>query len=304
MSADGMPGPSPRLNVLRQTLRFTAKQDGCLPDWLGSAWRGAFGRQLKSLVCITGLPGCEPCGLYRQCAYPRIFETPPDPTRGKMRKYTDVPRPYVLLPFGGGEVRAGESLPLEIRLFGREIQRRELVVEALRRAAEHGLGRTLLPLQLEAMDPPLRQTLGLESAGLHDNSTELELEFIRPLRLRVQGRSVGPEDLNFGDFFSALLRRISMICTFHEEPFEVDFRSLVGVARALEWSRRELTWAPLKRYSQRQQRGIDLSGLLGKVALPADTVRPLLKYLEIGQHTLVGRGAVMGLGEYRIVPPI
>lgn len=290
----------PRLTVLRQTLIFTAERTGRLPDWLGSTWRGAFGRELKSLVCVTGLQTCESCSLVRQCPYPRVFETPPDPSRGKMRKYTDVPRPYVLLSSPGGTITAGQSLQLEYRLFGREIQHRALLVSALERAAARGLGRSSVPLRLDQVAQAETETLDEAFDVLPAPSATLTLELLQPLRLRVRGTPVGPGDLTFGDLFSALLRRISMLCTFHQQPFETDFRGLVAQARELDWLQRDLRLKPLKRYSNRQQRAIDLSGLVGTLVLSATAAKPFLPYLQIGQHTLVGRGAVMGLGEYRI----
>lgn len=299
MSTDRRPLPHPRLDVCKQTLHFEARTGGRLPDWLGSAWRGGFGRELKSLVCVTGFRACEPCGLYRQCPYPGIFETPPDPAQAKMRKYSNVPRPYALLPSGGGELAAGQSLRLELRLFGHAIQHRALLVDALIRAGARGLGRDQLPLLLSHAESPTTETLcGQPPATALPGNLMLRLS--RPLRLRVRGKPVGPANLEFGDFFSALLRRISMLCTFHQEPFEVDFRRLVDQARSIGWLHSDLRLAPLKRYSNRQRRVIDLSGLVGSLVLPTTDIQPLLPYLHIGQHTLVGRGAVMGLGEYSI----
>lgn len=290
----------PRLTILRQPLTFTAERAGQLPDWLGSAWRGALGRELKSLVCVTGLRGCAPCALYRQCPYPRIFETPPDPAAGKMRKYTDAPRPYVLLPSAGGAIRAGQALRLEVRLFGRDIKHRALMMDALARAATRGLGRDQLPLRLDHIGAATTDVFEGQEATATAPSATLQIELLSPLRLRVSGKPAGPDTLQFGDFFSALLRRISMLCTFHEQAFDTDFRALVAQARSVRWLHHELRRAPLKRYSNRQQRAIDLSGLVGSLCVPAAEIQALLPYLYLGQHTLVGRGAVMGLGEYRI----
>ena len=81
----------PTLPLARYRLTFRAADDLRLPAYTGSAWRGAFGRALKRLVCVTREPTCPPCLLYRSCIYPSVFETPPDPGVGKLTRYTATP---------------------------------------------------------------------------------------------------------------------------------------------------------------------------------------------------------------------
>jgi len=292
----------PWLRVLRQPLVFAAQSDGRLPGWLGSAWRGAFGRELKSLVCVTGLKDCADCRLYRQCPYPRIFETPPDPAAGKLTRYPAAPHPYALLPFGGGNVFKGQHLKLELRLFGRAIEHRQLLIDALRCAGQRGLGRTRLALA--QLPPQAPELLALDGAVVASEQApaSLRVELETPLRIRAQGRLAGPEDLQFGAFFSNLLRRVSLLCTFHEHAFETDFRGLVQQARSVHWQAHKLQLKRLTRYSSRQRRKIDLSGLVGRLELSGDAIQPFWPYLRLGEQTLLGRGTVMGLGSYRLIP--
>ena len=86
------------LPVARYRLRFTAGEPLRLPAYAGSAWRGAFGHALKRLVCVTREPRCPDCLLYRSCAYPYLFETPPDPAVALLRKYPAAPHPFLLRP--------------------------------------------------------------------------------------------------------------------------------------------------------------------------------------------------------------
>ena len=86
-----------KLPLAHYRFRLRAQEPIYLPKYSGSAWRGVFGNSLKKLVCVTREPQCEPCLLYRNCIYSYLFETPPDPEAGKLRKYNAAPHPFVLI---------------------------------------------------------------------------------------------------------------------------------------------------------------------------------------------------------------
>ncbi len=293
-------GQYPVLTVGRYRLALAARSAGRLSDWTGSAWRGAFGRALKQAVCLTDMKHCPPCPLFDRCIHARIFETAPPAGQAKMRKYTTAPRPYVLLPDKGGAVEKGDRIDIEVRLFGEANQHHELVLGALERAAWKGLGKSDISLEpLKRSDPEIRTLNTAPGKDLPPAKGDLELRLLTPLRLRIQDRYVGPDELNFGDFFSVLLRRLSMLCTFHEQqPFAADFRSLVTEARAIAWQDASLRLVPLKRFSSRQKTAIDMSGLVGRLSLSAASAARFRPWLWLGQYTLLGRGCVMGLGHY------
>jgi len=288
------------LDVTRVHMRFRATRPGRLPMWMGSTWRGAFGRALKSLACVTGLPECRTCPMFSRCDHARIFETPPDPAAGKMRRYTAAPHPYALLPDPGGTLRAGQILALELRLFGRAGRDWRLVTDALNRAAQSGLGPERM--RLEPAGPVRPETITWSTPALaHEPVPErLEIHLVTPLRLRLGGKLVGVDNLTFGGFFSVMLRRISMLCTFHQQAFEADFRALTRRARELQWRDLDLQLVRRVRHSSRQGRKIDLSGLTGRVALDGEQAEPFWPWLRLGEQTLVGKGTVMGLGKFEI----
>jgi len=290
----------PRLDIWQQRLEFKLSAPAQLPVWLGSTWRGVFGHQLKRLACVTGLPECAACPMFNSCHHAEIFESPPKQNVGKMRKYTAVPHPYVLLPEPGGKFSATDNIALEVRLFGHSIRHHRLVTDALRLGAEQGLGRSATKLLLPA------HTAATEKLTLDaDNSTPpngpISIRFLSPLRLRIKGKPVGPDELTFGDFFSVLLRRISMLCSFYQQhDLDIDFRYLVDQARNTRFSHCDLRRVSLKRWSNRQHHAIDMSGLIGEVTLNTEQLHLFWPYLHLGQYTLAGRGTVMGLGHYRI----
>lgn len=65
------------LPIGRYRAMFRASQPIHLPAFAGSAWRGAFGHALKRALCVTRMPVCAECALWRCCGYAYVFEPPP-----------------------------------------------------------------------------------------------------------------------------------------------------------------------------------------------------------------------------------
>ena len=304
------------LPLARYRLRFRAAVDLRLPAYTGSAWRGAFGWALKRLVCVTREPACPTCLLYRSCIYPYLFETPPDPNVGKLTRYTAAPHPYVLVPDDrSGAIAGGETLSLEVTLLGHANRHLPYVVHALHQAGQRGLGADRGALELLEVTqadganwrpiyvpggdftpgpvaaPPLAPTV----------PQRVVLQFLTPLRLTGDGRLVSQDRFRFSLLFSSLLRRISLLTAFHtDDPLETDFAGLTQAARTVELDRVRLRWHEWARYSSRQDALIQMGGLVGEIELSGAGLEPFWPYLWLGQWTHVGKGAVMGLGRYRI----
>jgi len=69
--------PMHPLEVAAFDFRFRARQQMRMPRYMGSAWRGGFGRALRRAVCVTGLSTCPGCPFEASCVYPYLFETAP-----------------------------------------------------------------------------------------------------------------------------------------------------------------------------------------------------------------------------------
>ncbi len=312
---------SPILPIARYRLEFETLDTMRFPDYSGSTWRGVFGRALKQLVCVTREPVCANCMLYRSCVYPYLFETPPDPEAGKLRKYPAAPHPFVLLPDGQarGWQEAGTPVQLDVTLFGNGNRYLPYVIHALDQAGRRGIGRRHGRLALrrvaqaeghgggdawrEILQPggrldPLPPTV----PELPPCPRRLTLVLETPLRLKVEGRNVAQDRFRFGILFSNLLRRISMLTAFHTDtPLETDFAGLSRAARDLEVESADLHWHDWTRYSSRQDALIQMGGLLGYITLSGDSLAPFWPYVWLGQWTHAGKGTSMGLGRYRIL---
>ena len=322
MSGDG-PGREAldffRINlpIGRYRAWFTADRPVRFREFPGSAWRGAFGHALKDAVCATRFERCEGCFLYRSCVYPYVFETPPPPDAAKMRRYTAVPHPYVFDHLALGE--GAEACALEFSLFGEANRHLSAIAHALAGAGlgAQGVSGNRLRLDRLEREPSLGagQWLALDwSQGLAGAGTpacpgipgrpggDIEVGIETPLRLKREGRFVGPDRFAFADLFGSLLRRISMLTYFHTpDPLETDFRGLSALSRRVS-SEAALEWKDLRRYSSRQGGIMRMGGVVGSVWVSGEGLEPFWPYLWLGQWTHAGTGATMGLGRYRIRP--
>ncbi len=306
----------PLLPVAGYRLEFTALEPVRLPVYAGSAWRGVFGHALKRLVCVTREPTCPSCLLYRSCVYPYLFETPPDPAAGKLRKYPAAPHPYVLRPGAGGAHAAGATVDVDVVLFGHGNRHLPYVLHAFdqagRRGVGHGDGR------LELVQVTQRTSDGDWQAIYHPGESlqplpptvpepppcpaRLTLVLETPLRIRQAEKLLGPETFQFGALFANLLRRISLLITFHADtPLEADFAGLSRAGWTIRQRAARLRWHEWTRYSSRQDALLQMGGLVGEIELDGAGLEPFWPYLWLGQWTHAGKGAVMGLGRYRLV---
>lgn len=300
----------PNLPLATFRLHFQTDQDFPV-RFPGSAWRGALGRHLRQLACLTGARECSGCGQIGHCSYSYIFETPIPPDAVKMRRYTQAPHPFILR-----EERAEQGvIHLYLTLIGRANAQLPLIVLALSRGAlsKPGInGRQMKLLAVDQQDEnttwhQIDQPGGVLTALPPStppvpplNDGPVTIEFLSQLRVKREGRHVRPEDFQFADLFGSVLRRISMLTAFHtENAFETDFRSLMEVAQNVS-TQAYLHWVDLPRHSSRQHANMILGGVMGSLKLDSAELEPFWPILWLGQYTHAGAAATMGLGHYVI----
>ncbi len=304
----------PAIPIKAYRLHFDIKDAVRLPEYPGSAWRGAFGHALKQTVCIVRNTPCAQCLLKSACAYSYIFETPPPANSEKMRKYTAAPHPF-LLHFPPATATQDLAYALDITLFGHGQRYFPYIVHALQNAGLDGIGakRQVFALQritdvsLDSAEDIVYQNGELlpqspaVTPAIPSMPGQIEMTFPTPLRLKHNNKNLTHHDFNFGAFFSALLRRISMLSYFHTDtPLETDFAALTGKARNVQFREQKLKWFDWTRYSSRQQTDMQMGGLIGTVFLDMQGLEEFWPYLWLGQWTHVGKGATMGMGSYTI----
>ena len=273
----------------------------------GSAWRGAFGHALRRLVCIARQrERCEGCAVEASCLDTTVFEARPPPGAAMMRRYNRVPHPYVLGPRTPTPCRLapGDRFVLVLRLVGRAAAHAVYGVRALEEAARHGIGAGRGRLALEAVipegagdDPWQPRPLEVPPAP-----PRVRVHLERPLRLAVDGRLLGPERFDLGAFLMALVRRVSIFCSFYgEAPLALDFRALRDRAHSLRAEAMMLGWREQRRRSARQGRLVPMGGVVGHFELDLrDGAKVFWPFLHAGQWLHLGKGATMGMGRLRL----
>src|SRR3989454_12293162 len=92
-----------------------------LPPFRGNLWRGVLGPALKRIDDGL-LPGLSTGAIEPGTLYRTFYESPRPPEARKMRKYAEVPHPYVVhAPSASApeRIEAGATVGTELTLAGR-----------------------------------------------------------------------------------------------------------------------------------------------------------------------------------------
>ena len=294
-----------------------------LPPYKGATLRGGFGQAFKRMACVQPGSRCDACQQTARCAYSYVFETPAPPDSEVLRTHEAVPRPFVFEPplddkTGYG---VGDELAFGLVLIGRGIDYLPYFILAFKALGDVGLGRGRARFRLKqvwAQDPlgpwetliydgpsdalrNIEMTAGIAeieqaAAALPDH--KLSVSFLTPTRLKHGGQMA--REPAFHVLIRALLRRVSSLYYFHcGERWEADYKELIKRAQAIEIVEAAVHWQGWERYSSKQERCIDMGGLVGKLryAGPLTDFRSLL---VLGSMVHVGKGCVFGNGKYMV----
>lgn len=288
-------------------------KEGYIGYYLGQTLRGALGLSLKRLCCHSTNAACDSCFLQSKCAYSVIFEGVPPANRSLMRKYPRIPKPFVLCVSIDSKqmFKQGEDLKFGIRLFGPAVDLYPYIIEAVRSMLERGLGRDRIPIRLEEVSGngvriyhhgdkqiqqfPIRQLRISTSSSA--TWQDIEITFITPLRLQVDGKITRKPHLN--DLMLALVRRLTILTEFYGNPIshENGKRVLLDAATGAEIVQSNLQWYSLPRFSRRQKRRIPLGGIIGycRYKWPDASINPE-PWLRAASILHVGKATSFGLG--------
>lgn len=258
-------------------------------EYPGSMLRGLFGHALKQSLCRCGQEKHR-----ADCAYQLIFE--PQPPSDWPARYQDCPPAYVISPQPApqGELRAAFTL------MGTALTYRHLLPDVWKNAIARGLGESAVPAELHAITP-------LALTPLPPNTHSLKLTFSSPLLLKrkrlgqMQSQPLNAHELTPADLLLALHRRLALLQPLYQAP-GVALPALerwLGLADGLELHS-ELQTTHFHRYSNRQQRKMMLSGLIGDLYLSGAFTPDLLQALNIGQWFNLGGKAAFGMGSYQL----
>ena len=288
-----------------------------MPPYAGSTLRGGFGHAFRKMVCTQGPIDCRDCTLKAVCPYPYIFETAPFEGAQRLRTYGDIPRPFVIDPLDTrGEYRRGQSFAFHLTLIGRAIDYLPYFLVSFRELGEIGIGKGRGRFQLtqvltddgESIYDGETQMVHNRNNALSFNEIQCEAEslptdtltvrLLTPTRITHEGQLT--DKLPFHLFWRRLSGRISALAYFHcGESLDLDFKGLIAQAETVETVEKSLQWRDFTRYSSRQNRKMQLGGLVGSVTYAGD-LAVFLPFVALGKFLRVGKNATFGLGKYQI----
>ena len=303
--------------LARYRLTLTALSTITMPPYAGSTLRGGFGHAFRKMVCTQGPIDCRDCVLNAVCPYPYIFETAPFEGAQQLRTYGDVPRPFVIDPLDTrGEYRKGESFSFQLTLIGRAIDYLPYFLVSFRELGEMGIGKGRGRFQLAHVrtddgesiyDGDTQMVHNLDNARSFDDiqretesqpTDELTLQLLTPTRITYEGALT--DQLPFHVFWRRLIGRISALAYFHcGESLEMDFKGLIEKSTSVEMTDSTLRWKDWTRYSSRQDRKMQLGGLVGHATYAGD-LGEFVPFAALGAYLHVGKNATFGLGKYRV----
>jgi hypothetical protein len=297
--------------VARYRFTFVLEQTLHTSFYMGSAFRGVFGRALRRVCCITRTPTCDNCLLTNTCPFTTLFATENINEPGRPSR---VP-PYVVEPqfdLGRHTLEAGEQVVFNMILLGPAIEQLALLIHAWTIAWKHGVGRERAKgrlLKVECINGSSTQTIYTPGAriGNHEATLQmpkppqadtLEVRFTTPARLLVERKLIRPEQFASGALLHGLMRRYASIARNGWLP-PVDWREISRHWPNPELLECQLRWTHWARYSSRQKQKMDFPGLMGRVVLDANW-RHWWPLLVLGERLHVGKNTSFGLGRIEL----
>ncbi|HNN30088.1 MAG TPA: CRISPR system precrRNA processing endoribonuclease RAMP protein Cas6, partial [Agitococcus sp.] len=288
------------LPIIQLKIEITQQANLQLPEYAGSMLRGAFGHTFKRLACITKQKECKTCPLYQSCAYSQVFE-------GVMSDDEQHSLPYVIqMPQEGNRfIAKGQTWSFGMVLMGNAINQLPIIAYAWQKACEDGFSKDQSKAQLLAIyqndqiiyqpNKSLLPHQPHQMASKPIATNRVHLDFVSPLRIQHQNYIVlKPEELTAPIILIALAKRIQRLAELHANPVELDLAQLLAAAQQINIEP-HLKRATMTRYSNRQQRLMNLDGLIGRISLTGD-LSAFNELLTLGQQVHLGKNATMGLG--------
>lgn len=258
----------------------------------------------------------------------------------------DLPRPYVIepphLPDGAGQphlILPGQTFTFGLTLFGSAIEAFPILVLALKRAEQYGLGRRLADpsgrrtrgrfglrrafarnpftrISQELLAPGERAVLTPQVCVTHEDiaaqaardaqayAGRLRIHFLTPTTLKAQGEVL--RQPNFSALIHRLIERLTQLSRAYGStllpclPADREAKNaLLRQADAAQMTNDHTRWLVVRGRSHRTRASTNLSGFVGQADF-AGNLAPFFVLLRWGELAHAGHHAVKGNGAFRI----
>ncbi|MCM8766414.1 MAG: CRISPR system precrRNA processing endoribonuclease RAMP protein Cas6 [Candidatus Omnitrophica bacterium] len=305
-----------KITLTRNKFVLKACQTLKLPPYKGSCLRGGFGITFRRICCVNKvLKECHDCSLKEKCAYAYIFETSPPAHSQKLKKISEIPRPFVIEPPLDKKIvyKEGEEIEFTLILVGRASEYLPYFVFTFQELGNIGLGKGRGKFYLSEVYGSSGEKIYAAESGILENSSFLDIaklftenfpsnilkiNFLTPSRIKFRGDLVTKPEFHL--LIRALFHRISALAYFHcGFELKLDYNFLILQAEKIKIKKENLEWFDWERYSSRQDTRMKLGGFIGEVTYAGD-FKPFLPLLVLGQFTHIGKNCTFGLGKYEI----
>jgi len=316
-----------KLSRFEAKIRFitTAK----LPFWSGNSLRSGFGARLREVACISRghLEECASCQHKSHCIYDSVYNARLLPGKQNLRRTTDPPRPFALMPPLPGNYGAGAEADFGFALFGQAREHLPYFLLALKALGESGLGSGyrmgLGRFDLESVDCIGYGTRSAVLSGAtvfsgqqlstvsyqeilsasQEHFGEVTLIFKTPAQIKEDG--VFTAAPSFRALLSRLLSRANSLAELYgsgglcsnEEALRI-----LGQSRLVAISSASTRSILAERYFHRQKGEIKPIApfFIGELTYRGAFSKEVMALLEMGRHIHLGKMATFGNGAYEI----
>lgn len=136
--------------------------------------------------------------------------------------------------------------------------------------------------------------------GLEENRlSRLIIDFLTMTRIKYEKSFTSK--IEFHMLMRSLLRRLSSIAYFHHgQELQLDFTGIISRSAQVKLVEDNTRWVDWERFSSRQDGKLIMGGVVGQ-AVYEGALDEFLPLLRLGELIHVGKGAVFGMGKYRLV---
>jgi len=304
--------------------RFSScfQNQALLPPYKGSTFRGVFGHALKKIICTFTTHSCDQCLLVQQCVYIKIFEPRrlKIPEMSSIKQMTSMPSPFVIEPplTSKTQYQKNDPFDFDLLLFGKINELFPYFIYAFDQMGSIGVGKYINDQRgqfklnrvsfqdsiiYQSTEERLRdinatETLNLEPDLEHRHKTfSLKLTLETPLRFKIDRHL--STTLTFEQLVRVMLRRVSFLLTCYGSGNpNLDYQQIIQKAQSVKTTENQLRWKNWRRYSARQDRKMDMGGLIGSITYEGELAE-FMPFIKFCSRVHLGKQTVFGLGKIK-----
>lgn len=285
------------ISYLPLKVTLTALEEAQLPPFLGSTLRGVIG---QSLLRIDK----------EACAY--LYEN----NNGYSETVQINAKPYMIVPPEIHKpqtiVGRGTQIEFEILLIRKGAKYADSLIKVLEQIESFGLGAYRYPFRLSQIINSKEQRIirrdgncslyGMKSSVLPclalPNVARTVIKICTPLRIRHGGRIL--KTISFQTLIRNITNRIMTLTErYRGWTDREEAEKILMLAAEVRTVREKLHLERLERYSNRSNRKMDFSGLMGEIEYQGD-LTPFVPWLYAAQRLHVGRNTTFGMGRIEV----